>query len=384
MIKRLLAIIGLVCAALAAWPAWADGTPMQRLGSGVATAIAVAPDGASLAIGTSVGVWFLSAATLTPLSFWDTGQWVTAVAYSTDGRYLRAGDRFYDTTTRTAALLVPADLAWQPAAPSPEHDCSPDGRRCLVYQLDSLIIRDQDTQIDSALLRTGLLFGAAWSPDGGTLYSVAYGGVQAWAAGSGTLMQSQAGLFTGSLYGVHWSADGTRVGAGPAAWDISTGQVTDGLVCGTPHAAADCAQPLAYLPDPEAVFVLDSPIANTWREIVAHDAGTTAAAVSADGSRLVTSGRDLVSFPCWGHPTQQCQNEVGTTRVWDAITFKRLGQIPVQFYSVALSPDGQVVLGQTPTGVEAGIGPTRGGCGPAPSRLVIHTRSTAACGTARI
>ena len=40
------------------------------------------------------------------------------------------------------------------------------------------------------------------------------------------------------------------------------------------------------------------------------------------------------------------------TRGWDAQTFQRLGQIPVQFYSVALSPDGQLVVGQTVNGIE--------------------------------
>jgi hypothetical protein len=195
MFKRLLAIVGLVCAGLAAWPAWADGTPALPVGSGAPTAIAVAPDGAALAIGTSVGVWFLSAANLAPVRFWDAGQRVPAVAYSADGRYLRAGNQFYDNTSGLAMLLVPADLGWQPQSPAPEHDCSAQARRCLVYRFDQMIIVDQDTQIDTGLLHTGRLLGAAWSPDGSTIYTVVAGGVQAWDAASGNLKQSQMALF---------------------------------------------------------------------------------------------------------------------------------------------------------------------------------------------
>jgi WD40 repeat protein len=193
--KRLLAIIGLVCVGLAAWPVWADGSPAQPLGAGAPTAIAASPDGATLAVGTSVGVWFLSAANLAPVSFWDAGQLAPAVAYSTDGRYLRAGDRFYDLTTGLAMLLVPADLGWQPQSPAPEYDCSARARRCLVYQFDALIILDQDTQIDTGRLRTGRLLDAAWSPDGGTIYTLVASGVQAWDAASGTLKHSQVALF---------------------------------------------------------------------------------------------------------------------------------------------------------------------------------------------
>jgi len=195
MYKRMLAIIGLACAGLAAWPAWADGTPAQPRGAAAPAAIAAAPDGATLAIGTSLGVWFLSAANLAPVSFWDAGQPVAAVAYSADGHYLRAGDRFYDTTTGLGMLLAPADLGWQPQSPAREHDCSASARRCLIYQFDSLIMVDQDTQVDTGRLRTGRLLGAAWSPDGHTVYTVVAGGVQAWDAASGTLKQSQRALF---------------------------------------------------------------------------------------------------------------------------------------------------------------------------------------------
>jgi len=195
MFKRLLAILGVVCAALATWPAWADGSPVLPLGAGVPAAIAAAPDGATLAVGTSVGVWFLSAANLAPLSFWDTGQAVPAVAYSADGRYLRAGDRFFDITSATATLLVPAELGWQAPSPAGEHDCSPSARRCLLYRFDHLIIYDRDTLTNTGRLRTGRLLGAAWAPDGRTIYTVISGGVQAWDAASGSHRQIQTALF---------------------------------------------------------------------------------------------------------------------------------------------------------------------------------------------
>jgi hypothetical protein len=128
MLQKVTAIIGLMWLGLAAWPARADGTAVKRPGTGVAAAIAVSPDGASLAVGASIGMWCLSADTLAPLSFWDTGQWIQAVQYRADGHYLRADDRYFDITTGTAARLAPADLKWLPASSAPGRDCSPDGR----------------------------------------------------------------------------------------------------------------------------------------------------------------------------------------------------------------------------------------------------------------
>ncbi len=354
MIKKLLLILGLVSLALAAWPAWADGTPVQRLGTGVATAVAASPDGAALAVGTSQGVWFLSAATLAPLNFWDTGQWVQSLAYSADGRYLRANDRFYDLAAAAPTLLAPADLKWMP------RNCSPGGQRCLQRNIDNLILRDQSTRIDTALLRTGVLFDAAWSPNGNTIYTVGYGGVQAWDANTGTLRQNQTDFFTGSLYSVQWSADGTRVGSGDHAWDVMTGQPAEKVSCSTAHPPVGCGAAHPTIDDLggdasgnfSQVIVYDAPPATTWHSLQPQNGPTTAVALSADGTRLVTSGSELAQFTCPGLGGRQCQDVVGTTRIWAAQTSKRLGQIPVQFYSVALSPDGRLVLGQTLEGIE--------------------------------
>jgi hypothetical protein len=79
MLRKITLIV--VCAAMlfSAVPVCADTGPVQRLGTGIPTSIAASPDGKTLAVGSSIGVWFLDAATLTPNGFWDTGVWRPAV-----------------------------------------------------------------------------------------------------------------------------------------------------------------------------------------------------------------------------------------------------------------------------------------------------------------
>ena len=84
MPKKTFSIVMIVAMLIVALPVRAeDGQPpIQRLGTGIPTSIAASPDGKTLAVGSSIGVWLLDAATLQPSGFWDTGFWVYTIEYS--------------------------------------------------------------------------------------------------------------------------------------------------------------------------------------------------------------------------------------------------------------------------------------------------------------
>lgn len=353
MFKKVLALVAALNLALAAWPASAGGGPAQRLGTGVPTAIAAAPDGAGLAVGSSIGVWFFAADTLTPVSFWDIGEWVTSVQYSVDGRFVRANGRYYDNWLGQPVTLVPGDTPWL------AHDCSPDGRYCATQRIAHVIVQDQDTLIHVALLRTDLVHDFAWSPDGRTLYT-AGSRVQAWDIPAGTLKQVQVGHFTSPSWKVLWSPDGSQLAFGSALYDVATAQVIGQHVCPgrwPPSDTFNCTGPrLEYYPEfwGERVQVYTDAQATTYRWIEPHDLWARAAALNPSGTLLATSGQDFVR-PAGVSLFATCPDcrVVHTTRVWEVSSFARLGQLPVGFDQLAFAMGDDVVVGITAGRLEA-------------------------------
>jgi hypothetical protein len=176
MLKKLTLTVICFATLFSSLPAHADDTgPIQRLGTGIPTSIAASPDGKTLAVGSSIGVWFLDAATLQPFTFWDTRTWVNSVKYSTDGLYLRVDNVVYDTTSGSPAGVDKSQVGWI------DHSCTSDRKLCTEIDIadagefgryiNSAWVIDTNTQIKIARLKSWPN-DLVWSPDGTKLYGV--------------------------------------------------------------------------------------------------------------------------------------------------------------------------------------------------------------------
>jgi WD40 repeat protein len=101
----------------------------------------------------------------------------------------------------------------------------------------------------------------------------------------------------------------------------------------------------------DRLFLSTNADGSAYRWIDAHDVWTNIGVLSADASLLATSGTDNYTYAC--PEAASCSLVVATTRVWEAATFKRVGQLPVGFDQLALTPDNAILLGINRRGLEA-------------------------------
>lgn len=99
--------------------------PLATLGRGWNADVAWSPDGAAIAVGTSVGVWLYDADDLAaePIRLNDTPIYAAHIAYSPDGKRLAAGDSsvtIWDTQSRTLLQTLPTNGCLVSMAFSPD------------------------------------------------------------------------------------------------------------------------------------------------------------------------------------------------------------------------------------------------------------------------
>ncbi len=198
----------------------------MRLGRGTAETVAISPDGETLAVAGSAGVWLYEMNTLNLIGLLEwhgemgpepSMKW--AIAWSPDGRMLASGSvdgtvSLWDVTTREELAVLEAHTgharAWVNSVA-----WSPDGRTLASGNTgwgdgEPATVRLWDVasgeQVDVLEGHTGEVSGVAWSPDGRTLAS---GGaaLQLWDVSSGEQLAVLEG-HTFSAESVAWSPDG--------------------------------------------------------------------------------------------------------------------------------------------------------------------------------
>jgi len=351
MFKRLTHTLVLLSTLFTALPVRADSVipPVQRLGTGIPTSIAASPDGNTLAVGSSIGVWLLNADTLQPFGFWDTGFWVNSVAYSADGKYVKANETVLDAGSGGKVTVEVEQIVWI------DHRCTIDKRFCAkdfmnVDALASTQVIDMDTNVSKKILEWPVK-DVAWSPDGAKLYDVINGDVKAWNTKTWQLSGHLGSFFLYGLEQVLWSTDGAQIASGEQIWDVNSGQWAGLRTCyGYGDSDSPCAPPIdAFL---YWVVIYNRHSRSISHQFVPHHIALTALALSNDEKLIVTSGADTLRDCEDVKQKWTCSTSDTSTRIWDFESREQIAQFPVLFYDIAISPNNDVLVGHTQTDLQ--------------------------------
>ena len=367
-----------------AQPIWvhADTGPIQRLGNGIPTSIAASPDGKTVAVGSSIGVWFFDAATFATTGFWDTGSWVKEVQYSIDGRYLRADEKAYDVATGQVMTIELGQRAWV------NHQCSFDGKLCAKYLFNGvgdlsgvgglslldlystriletatgnsvhMLIVPRRNPWDSRAYPPAYpqVRDVAWAPDGESLYGVSgddqHSIVVAWNTRSWAERQSLGTPFTGALWEVAWSHDGRQVASDVSVWNVDTAHIAGVRSCHWPGVGFLCEPPQLEVALSHYANIFGPTSGQTILSFEPHHIWIISAVLDEDGTTLATSGVDSAQQCSEPSDLLTCSGSSSSTRIWSVPSGHQLANIPVLFYNVAMSPDGKLIAGHTSLGVE--------------------------------
>ncbi len=319
-------------------------TATARLGRGPINQITTSPDGKTLAVSSSPGVWLYDLSTLEPLQLLTgQGSVIWEVAWSPDGTQLAVSSedgavRIWDATSgeeigllsgpTEPAIGAAISVAWSPDGT--QVASGSEGGQVRVWEVAS----GQPVNVLTGHLYE--VYGVAWSPDGAQLASASRDAtLRIWDVASGGELQVLDSHLD-RVSSVAWSPDGSQLATSSAdftvrLWDALTGQETRTL---TGH--TDVVAGVAWSPD--GTQLVSGGFDNTVR---VWD--------TASGDELlVLSGhtRPVVSV-AWLSATDNPQvisgSVDGTMRVWDAVTGQEVGLVTGHtslLRSVAWSPDG--------------------------------------------
>jgi WD40 repeat protein len=329
-------------------PGSAVGRRLPRGSPRPLTALALTPDGRSVAIADSkqtVHIWDLATGRQSGALEADPLDQILGLALSPDGSTLAAGGRPEQfQSDRSAARLHLWDMSslelksvGVDGGPMADSDItalafSPNGRALALLMGKGLRLwlRSTGTEVDNALAgsydRTVNTRALAYAPDGRTI--VAGRPIRLWdTVGGGELRPL--GRPDPSVVAVAYSPDGRIVATGGkrlALVDVATGAELRTLADADAGIAA-----LAFAPDGRTLVTGGAEL-RTWdvasgrpnRSFVGHGTGVSAVGFTVDGARIVSTSRD------------------GTARLWDARSGAELLRM-VSFTNgewIAITPEG--------------------------------------------
>ena len=208
-----------------------------RLGKGAVNGITFSPDGARIAVATTIGIWLYDAETFKEeaLLIGHPGR-VKSVAFSKDGEMLASGGEGEDRTVQLWNATTNEHLRTLTGHTEKVSSVafSPDGKTLASASWDETV-RLWNTETGEHLRtlsgHTGLVDSIAFSPDGSTIASNSgYRDetVRLWDVNTGQNLWTRAGHSPGVTF-VAFSADGSTLVSGGSdgirRWDAATGRL---------------------------------------------------------------------------------------------------------------------------------------------------------------
>lgn len=278
-----------------------------------ALSIAVAPDGATVAMASGWGIVRqidLSARTVVP-SVDRHNDWVCAVTYSADGKYLVSAGGSEFTPARNGGKTTGEIKVWDRLSRALKGKLeghtnkifaavfSPDGKTLATGAADQTIrLWNVESLQEQRVLKghTDAISSLAWSPDGTVLASASWDKtVRLWNPNSG----EQLATLTGSdeLLSVAVSPDGTLVAAGGANWLITLWNIGSRERIAELSGHRGTVYAMAFSPDAvtlatgsgdETVRLWNIESRETKHVLRGHRSGISSVAFTPDGARLVS------------------------------------------------------------------------------------------------
>ncbi len=278
----------------------ANIVPLARLGKGVFYQATLSPDGSTLAIASSIGIYFYDARALDEQRLIETAEVIDHIAYSPDGS-------LFVTSTDTGIQLRST--------------------------LDGKVLRSLDEPLDQ-------IYTIIFSPDGRKIAAGNSNGVaKIWSADTGKLLHTFSD-FQDEIYALAFSPDGLTLAGGGydcplILWNVENGlvkrKIDDDLTCGIATIAySPDGHTLAWSNGGGSIQLWDISSQRTIRKFQ-HPGGIAHIAFSPDGKRLISAD---------GY---QGEDKDAALIVWDIATgapVETMGSHAEGITNAILNPDG--------------------------------------------
>ena len=273
-----------------------------RLGKGKINEIAYSPDGALLAVASSIGIWLYDVDTFEEVALL-TGHTrsVSSVSFSPDGQTLATGSsddtvRLWDVATGTLKNMFEHKRSVESIS------FSPDGQTLATggYYRTAGLWDVATGTLKNTLEHTDRVPSVSFSPDGQTLATgSADGTVRLWDVDTGTLKNTLE--HTHGVNSVSFSPDGQTLATGTwqaaRLWDIATGTLKNTLE----HRQGYNVNSVSFSPDGQTLATAsEDDTARLWdvatgtlkNTLTGHTSSVYSVAFSPDGQTLATASAD--------------------------------------------------------------------------------------------
>jgi len=312
---------------------------LARIGNGTINEIAYSPDGKTIAVASSIGIFLYNSRNLEMQSYFAEDNLILSLAFSPDGKVLASGSN--DGTIRLWQVADCSLLRTLKGYASVVMSVafSPNGQVLASGSVDNTIRLWQVA--DGSLLRTleghtSNVESVAFSPNGQVLASGSDDGtIRLWQVADGSLLRTLEG-HTDWVSSVAFSPDGQVLASG--SWDntIRLWQVADGSLLRTLEGHTYYVMSVAFSPDGQVLASGSWETISLWRiadgsllqTLEGYTSYVNSVAFSPDG-QVLASGSDDSTVRLW--------------RVADGSLLHTLKGHTDWVSSVAFSPDGQVL-----------------------------------------